>query len=169
MTHYDALLFVSNLLLASAGSHVIRPKALPGKSPRPQVSKGPKDSSSSSVSFSLTSKKAPKRTTEATSLHQIPPSKATPALKRNVADQRIKAHTKQETRHSSKGGDEAMMNTLKAMSEIMKLEEHVGEGGEVMYQIPKQQFEVLSQGMQDVLHELQSIKSALNIEKSSSI
>ncbi|CDY51817.1 hypothetical protein Bca4012_029399 [Brassica carinata] len=153
----------------SKSSHVIRPKALPGKSPRPQVSKGPKDSSSSSVSFSLTSKKAPKRTTEATSLHQIPPSKATPALKRNVADQRIKAHTKQETRHSSKGGDEAMMNTLKAMSEIMKLEEHVGEGGEVMYQIPKQQFEVLSQGMQDVLHELQSIKSALNIEKSSSI
>ncbi|KAH0925319.1 hypothetical protein HID58_017575 [Brassica napus] len=119
----------------SKSSHVIRPKALPVKSPRPQASKGPK---------------------------------ATPALKkRNAADQRIKAHTKQETRLSSKGGDEAMMNTLKAMSEIMKLEEHVGEGGEVMYQIPKQQFEVLSQGVQDVLHELQSIKSALNIEKSS--
>lgn len=164
MTHYDALLFVSNLLLASAGSHVIRPKALPVKSPRPQASKGPKGSSSSSVSPLTSKKSSPKAITS----HQSSISKATPALKkRNAADQRIKAHTKQETRLSSKGGDEAMMNTLKAMSEIMKLEEHVGEGGEVMYQVPKQQFEVLSQGVQDVLHELQSIKSALNIEKSS--
>ncbi|CAF2095375.1 unnamed protein product [Brassica napus] len=148
----------------SKSSHVIRPKALPVKSPRPQASKGPKGSSSSSVSPLTSKKSSPKAITS----HQSSISKATPALKkRNAADQRIKAHTKQETRLSSKGGDEAMMNTLKAMSEIMKLEEHVGEGGEVMYQIPKQQFEVLSQGVQDVLHELQSIKSALNIEKSS--
>ncbi|KAJ0239990.1 Aminotransferase-like [Hirschfeldia incana] len=155
-------------------SHVIRPKALPVKSPRPQASKGPQDLSSSSVSPSLTSKKSTKISPKATTSHQSSISKATPALKkRNVADQRIKSHTKQdsstETRLSSKGGDRAMMNTLKAMSEIMKLEEHVSEGGEVMYQIPKQQFEVLSQGVQDVLHELQSIKSALNIEKSSSL
>ncbi|KAL0862673.1 hypothetical protein Bca101_041791 [Brassica carinata] len=158
----------------SKSSPVIRPKALPVKSPRPQASKGPKDSSSSSVSPSLTSKKSPKRTPKATTSHQSSPSKATPALKKSdVADQRIKAQTKLqtsiETGLGGKGRDEAMMNTLKAMSEIMKLEEHVGEGGVVMYQIPKQQFEVLSQGVQDVLHELQSIKSALNIEKSSSL
>lgn len=157
-------------MLLCAGSDVTRPKALPVKSPRPQTSKGPKDSSSSSVSPLTRKKSSPK----AIISHQSSISKATPALKKiNVADQRIKAQTKQQTsteaRLGSRGGDETMMNTLKAMSEIMKLEEHVGEGGEVMYQIPKQQFEVLSQGVQDVLHELQSIKFALNIEKSSSL
>lgn len=44
------------------------------------------------------------------------------------------------------------------------LREQVGEDGEVTYQIPKQQFDDLSKGVHDVLHDLQSIKSALNIK-----
>lgn len=172
--------FSFNFWLACAGSPVVRPKALPivpkeeknyskkANPPRTRASKlGPNDSSSSSSgSRSLASKKSPKISPEAISSHRLSPSKATPALKRN-ADHGIKAHhPKQETRFGSKGS-EVMMNALKLLGEIVSLEEHVSEGGEVMYQIPKQQFEVLSQGVQDVLHELQSIKSALNIDKSS--
>lgn len=128
-------------------------------------------SSSSSGSPTLTSKKSPRRSPQAISSNRISPSKASPALKGNVADHRIKAHIEQEpseeTQCGGKVGGEATMNALKLLSEIVKLEEHVGEGGEVVYQIPKRQFEGLSQGVQDVLHELQSIKSALNIDKAS--
>ncbi|CAH2059247.1 unnamed protein product [Thlaspi arvense] len=176
-THHHSLPQKQN----SKTSPLVRPKALPSfpkeekkyikKSPRPQASKGPNDSSSSSGSPSLTSKKSPKISPQTSSSHRISPSKATPDIKRNVVDHRIKAHPKpessEETLFGSKGGSEAMMNALKLLSEVVKLKEHVGEGGEVMYQIPKQQFEVLSQGVKDVLHELQSIKSALNIDRSS--
>ncbi|KFK44955.1 hypothetical protein AALP_AA1G325200 [Arabis alpina] len=55
-------------------------------------------------------------------------------------------------------------NVKSLLEEMVTLREHVGEGGEVTYQIPKQQFEDLSQGVQDVLQDLQSIKFALNIQ-----
>ncbi|XP_023632928.1 uncharacterized protein LOC111828666 [Capsella rubella] len=52
----------------------------------------------------------------------------------------------------------------KLLEEIVTLRDQVGEDGEVTYQIPRQQFEDLSKGVHDVLHDLQSIKSALNIQ-----
>ncbi|CAE5959005.1 unnamed protein product [Arabidopsis arenosa] len=52
----------------------------------------------------------------------------------------------------------------KLLEEMVTLREQVGEDGEVTYQIPKQQFEDLSKGVHDVLHDLQSIKFALNIQ-----
>ena len=58
----------------------------------------------------------------------------------------------------------ATTTNVKFLEEIVTLREHVGEEGEVTYHIPKQQFEDLSQGVQDVLHDLHSIKSALNIQ-----
>lgn len=47
---------------------------------------------------------------------------------------------------------------------MVTLREQVGEDGEVTYHIPKQQFEDLSKGVHDVLHDLQFIKFALNIQ-----
>ncbi|AEE31437.2 serine/threonine-protein phosphatase 7 long form-like protein [Arabidopsis thaliana] len=52
----------------------------------------------------------------------------------------------------------------KLLEEVVTLREQVGEDGEVTYQIPKQQFEDLSKGVHNVLHDLQSIKFALNIQ-----
>lgn len=113
-----------------------------------------KSSSSSSLgSLSLARKKKPPKSTEAASVSGNSSFGGSSAIKRNTD-----IGTKQES------AQELKATNVKFLEEIVTLREHVGEEGEVTYHIPKQQFEDLSQGVQDVLHDLHSIKSALNIQ-----
>ncbi|KAJ4917039.1 hypothetical protein Rs2_02589 [Raphanus sativus] len=111
-----------------------------------------KSSSSSLGSLSLARKKPPRSSESGNSSF----GGGSSALKRNTD-----VSTKQE---SPRKAQELKATNVKFLEEIVTLREHVGEEGEVTYHIPKQQFEDLSQGVQDVLHDLHSIKSALNIQ-----
>ncbi|KAG2304224.1 hypothetical protein Bca52824_032875 [Brassica carinata] len=119
--------------------------------PRPQELN--KSSSSSLGSVSLTRKKPP-RSSEDASLCGNSSSGGHSIVKRNT----------ESKRESPRKAQELKATNVKFLEEIVTLREHVGEEGEVTYHIPKQQFEDLSQGVQDVLHDLHSIKSALNIQ-----
>lgn len=119
--------------------------------PRPQELN--KSSSSSLGSVSLTRKKPP-RSSEDASLCGNSSAGGHSIVKRNT----------ESKRESPRKAQELKATNVKFLEEIVTLREHVGEEGEVTYHIPKQQFEDLSQGVQDVLHDLHSIKSALNIQ-----
>ncbi|KAJ0229617.1 Serine/threonine-protein phosphatase 7 long form-like protein [Hirschfeldia incana] len=110
-------------------------------------------SSSSTLGALSVARKKPPRSSEAVSL-----SGGSSAIKRNTD-----VSTKQDSPRKAQEL-KATTTNVKFLEEIVTLREHVGEEGEVTYHIPKQQFEDLSQGVQDVLHDLHSIKSALNIQ-----
>ncbi|VVA93277.1 unnamed protein product [Arabis nemorensis] len=123
-------------------------------SPCPRVSEELNKSQSSSDSPSLTTKKSPKS----------PNSCGNSSAGDNSVVKRSIVASKQEESPNKTQLDICEANVKSRLEEMVTLQEHVGEGGEVTYQIPKQQFEDISQGVQDVLHELQSIKFALNIQ-----
>ncbi|CAA7026690.1 unnamed protein product [Microthlaspi erraticum] len=130
----------------------------------PRVSK---DLNKSSFS-SLTRKKSPSpRSSEAVNSHGDSSPRGDSAVKRNNTDVSTTASKQESPRKTQQleiGKATTTTTNVKSLEEIVTLREHVDEGGEVTYHIPKQQFEDLTQGVQDVLQDLQSIKSALNIQ-----
>ncbi|XP_010540736.1 PREDICTED: uncharacterized protein LOC104814410 [Tarenaya hassleriana] len=122
---------------------------------RPRATKKQNDSSSSSSSLPLRRKKYTR------SLANIPHGSS--SSENNHSTVKQKAHQIKAAEETSSKETQSEANALKFLDEMVTLKEHIGEEGEVTYQIPKAQFEVFSQGVQEVLLELQTIKSALNI------
>ncbi|KAL1192530.1 putative serinePthreonine-protein phosphatase 7 long form [Cardamine amara subsp. amara] len=123
----------------------------------PGVSKELNKSPSVSGSPSSTKKKSPRSSETVNSS-----SGGNSVVKRNT-DKSIIVDKQDSPRKTQLDISKANAN-LKLLEEMVTLREQVGEDGEVTYQIPKQQFENLSKGVHDVLHDLQSIKFALNIQ-----
>ncbi|XP_019095053.1 PREDICTED: uncharacterized protein LOC109130209 [Camelina sativa] len=123
-----------------------------------RVSKEKTTSPSVSGSPSSTRKKPPRPSENVNSCDNSS-SGDNSAAKRNT-DTNITVSNQESPRKTQLDISKANM----LLEEMVTVQEQVGEDGIVTYQIPKQQFENLSKGVHDVLHDLQSIKYALNIQ-----